>query len=236
MKKIFDNWVDYWNSETIFDDIMKKSMEIFTRTTMPLLNYNHQDIVLDIGCGPGYLEVFLKDKVKEIHCLDTSDRYLDICRKKFKNENNIFFYKLDNENYTDFPFFQKKKFSIIICNGVIHYYKSISDVEKLIKEVKLVALPGARFLITDIMDKTGILSDAYSNLKAGIRGGFLLESLKFLIRAILSEYSKTRASLGFLFITTDELNRIINKLNLNATVINERLTIHENRKHLLIKF
>lgn len=206
------------------------------RSTDQLLNYNNQDIILDIGCGPGYLEAFLKDKVKEMHCLDISEHYLDICRKKFNLNQKLFFYKLDKENYTDLSFIQTKKFSIIICLSVIQYYKNISEVEKLIKEVQRVALPGARFLIADILTKTGMFSDIWGALRAGFSEKHLLETLKVMFRARFSAYSKTRSSAGVLSLSTDELNKLINKLKLNAEVLSTRLTFQGNRKHLLIRF
>jgi ubiquinone/menaquinone biosynthesis C-methylase UbiE len=76
-----------------------------------LLHYDSQDIILDIGSGPGYLAAFLKDRVKEIHCLDTSQRYLEMCKDKLVGHNNVFVYKLNEDNYTDLSFLKDKTFS-----------------------------------------------------------------------------------------------------------------------------
>lgn len=231
------NWIDYWENKSIFQDTnWEKYMEIFLRSTDKLLNYNNQDIILDIGCGPGYLELFLKDKVKEIHCLDISEYYLEICRKKFNLNQKLFFYKLDKANYTDLSFLETRKFSIIICLSVIQYYKDISEVEKLIKEVQRVALPGARFLIADIITKTAMFSDIWGALRTGLSEKHFLETLKVLFRARFSAYSKTRSLAGILSLSTEDLHGLIKKLELNAEVLNTQLTFQGNRKHLLIRF
>ncbi len=237
MEKISNKWIDYWEKQSIFRDInWEKYMEIFLRSTDNLLNYNGQDIILDIGCGPGYLEAFLKDKVKEVHGVDVSEHYLDICRKKFSPDRNLFFYKLDKVDYTNLSFIYDKKFSLIICLSVIQYYKNINEVEKLIKEVQRVAMPGARFLIADILNDTGMIPDILAALRAGISERHLQETLKVMFRARFSEYSKTRSSSGVLSLSIDELRKLIDKLKLNAEVINTRLTFQGNRKHLLIRF
>ena len=47
--------------------------------------------------------------------------------------NNVFVYRLNEDNYTDLSFLKDKTFSIIICQSVIQYYKDVSEVERLIK-------------------------------------------------------------------------------------------------------
>ena len=72
-----NNWISWWQTEKITQEIhWKKNMEIFIRATDNILNYTKDDVILDVGSGPCYLASFLKDRVKEIHCLDISERYL----------------------------------------------------------------------------------------------------------------------------------------------------------------
>lgn len=236
MENRASNWIDYWDRETIWQDILKKTVDIFVSATEKLLNYNNQDIILDIGCGPGYLETLLKGRVKKIYCLDTSERYLDICRKKFERDQNIFIYKLDKDNYTDLSFLKNEKFSIIICLSVIQYYNSITDVKKLINEVRRLALPGAKFLIADIPTKTGMFSDICVTLLTGLRERYSIKTIKFLFRATISEYHKVRPSFGLLNLSIEDLKQLTDELDLEAELLSMRMSINTNRKHLLIKF
>ncbi|MBI2541603.1 class I SAM-dependent methyltransferase [Candidatus Woesearchaeota archaeon] len=236
MKKL-TNWVDYWDCNApLHDKDMWKSMEIFIRGTESLLDYNENDIVLDIGCGPGYLADCLKGIVKEMHCLDTSQHNINLCKKKFKNSNNLFFHKLGRKNYTDFSFLKGKKFTKIICLSVIQYYSGIGDVRKLIENVRKIALRGSKFLIADIPTRKGVLHDAIGILKSGIMEKNLFESIKGLYEKRASEYHKLRSENGLLVLPIGKINELIKELDLSAQILNTRLTILPNRSHLLIIF
>jgi ubiquinone/menaquinone biosynthesis C-methylase UbiE len=238
MKSTPNNWIEWWNAENIVTHaIWHNNMEIFVTASDSLLHYDSQDIILDIGSGPGYLAAFLKDRAKEIHCLDTSQRYLDMCKDKLVGHNNVFVYKLDDDNYTDLSFLKDKTFSIIICQSVIQYYKDIIEVERLIEEVWRVALPGARFLIADIPIASGVISHAYGLLKGAFREKRLLEVSRMLFQAVTTaKHRKAYLSSGLLTFSDQKLKGLIDKLKLDADVLTTRLTVNENRKHLLIRF
>jgi ubiquinone/menaquinone biosynthesis C-methylase UbiE len=238
MKDMANNWIKWWNRENVVTpDIWFNNMDTFITASDLLLHYNSQDIILDIGCGPGYLADFLKDKVKEIHCLDTSQRYLDMCTAKFSGYNNLFFYKLPENNYLDISFLKGKRFSIIICQSVIQYYKDSDEVKNLITEVQRIAWPGTRFLIADIPITTSMALHVYGLLKGACRKKRLLEISKMLLHMVTNENDrKAYLSLGLLTFSGDELNRLISRLNLDAEVLHNRLTVNENRRHILIRF
>lgn len=230
-------WIDYWKTETLFDDFQfQKNMDIFVRGSEPIMEYGAGDVVLDIGCGPGFLEAALRDRVKEIHGLDVSERYLDRCRERFQGQPNVCFYKLDEQRYTDLSFLPAGTFSKIVCLSVIQYYKSIGEVEELISGVRRVALPGARFLIADIIVDNSWWRDTWGVLKAAWEDQFLFRTLLFLLRARLSGYYRVRASRGLLQLTVEQLRDLIKRLGLNAEVLSARLTTNGNRRHLLIQF
>lgn len=231
------NWISWWKTENITRDVnWRKNMDIFIKVSNDILKYNSDDIILDIGCGPCYLASYLKARVKEIHCLDISQRYLDICRKKLKKAKNIYFYKLNENNYSDLSFLKPKKFSKIICLSVIQYYKSFNEVEKIIIEVKQLALPDAKFLIADIHVSNKILTNLFGLFKTGITKKYLLESIKLLYRARTTDYQKIYSSVGLLEFSTNDLNKLINKLKLHAEILKTQITVNANRNHLLIKF
>ncbi len=230
-------WIPWWQAETITRDTdWRKNMEIFVRATRPLLEYGAHDVVLDLGCGPCALAEFIADSVKEIHCLDVSARYLDLCRKKFAGRDNVFFYKLDESRYTDLSIFEDRKFSLVVCSSVIQYYRNIGEVEKIIREVRRIARPRARFLIADIPTRRGSLSDTLGLLKTGFRENYLLESMRVLYRKTMSDYRKRRSATGLLFFSISDLDRLIDRLDLSARILSTPLTVNANRRHLLVQF
>ncbi|MBU7029513.1 MAG: class I SAM-dependent methyltransferase [Theionarchaea archaeon] len=238
-KKQVNNWIDYWDSENIFD---RFKWQIFTNTfatsTESLLHYNSKDIVLDIGCGPGYLAAALQNKIKEFHGVETSQRFLDMARKKFSHEKNIFFYRLNREDYTNFSFLKDRglKFSKIICLSVIQYYDSINDVKKLIEEVRTISAPGAKFIIADIKSSTLQFSDVAGFLRDGINRGILRRMLRFLVFLGKSDYTKLLSSKGLLTLSVEKIHEIVEEHNLDAQLLTMQLTANKNRKHLLITF
>jgi len=237
MKTTSCDWIEFWDSQSVYkEENWQAHMEYFLRLTLPILNYNIRDTILDIGCGPGLLANYLKNKVKEIHLADTSEQFLHLCRKKYAQENNVFCYKLDPNQYTDLSAFPPEKFSLIICLSVIQYYRSIDEVEQLIKEVQRIALPGAKFLIGDIPAKTGTFSDIYHFLKQTALNKCLTQAVRLLFRYRFSSYRQIRNSNQLLFLSDQCLKNLVNKLGLNAELLETPITFNENRKHLLISF
>lgn len=230
-------WIDWWKKENIVHEVnWQKNMELFMRATDPLLKYAPHDHVLDIGCGPGYLAGALKHRVKSIHCLDISDSYLALGKKKFSEHAHISFQKLDENDYTNFSSFYDRKFSVIVCLSIIQYYRHKDEVEKLIAEVGKVALPGAKFLIADILIDQRLAAQLLGLIKTGWREKYLLESFKLLYRNLASDYHVYHSRFGLLSFSLDELSRLIDKLKLNAAILDAPMTTNANRRHLLIQF
>jgi 2-polyprenyl-3-methyl-5-hydroxy-6-metoxy-1,4-benzoquinol methylase len=230
------SWFNYWNQadERMLAN-MRRNKEIFLRNSKKIISFNKNDIVLDIGCGPGLLEEHLKDKVKEIHCLDTSEYFINTLKKKFKGNSNIFIHQLSKAAFTDLSFLKHKKFSIVLCMSVVSYYKNIEDFKNLIIEVQKLC-KGGILLITDIKVKKGAFEDILGLLKMGFKENCLLESIEFLIRSRFSLYYSVRKNRDLLVIPEEEIRKIIKELKLSAEILDTPLSLNSNRKHLLIKF
>ena len=238
MADITNPWVEWWNTENVVSPaIWHSNMEVFVTASEPLLGYHANDTLLDVGSGPGYLATFLKDRVKEIHCLDTSQRYIDICEEKFAGQKNLFVHKLNKDNYTDLSFLPDNKFSIIVCQSVVQYYRNVGEVERLVQEVRRVALPGAKFLIADIPITTSLMLQVCGLLKGAIKEQRLWEILRMMSRTLATtKLRKAYLSSGLLTFSNEILKELVGKLHLDAEVLRGRLTVNENRRHLLIKF
>ena len=231
------SWIDYWKSETLFGEFQwQENMDIFVRTSRPIMEYGPADVVLDIGCGPGYLEAALKDSVHEMHGVDTSERYLQRCRERFANQQNLFFHQLDEHNYTDLSPVADQRFSKMVCLSVVQYYQSIDEVETLIRNVRQLAQPGARFLIADITIHGGWLKDTWGVLKTAYEEKCFWKTLLFLIKARTSDYYRVRSTQGLLSFTLPEVSDMIARLGLDAEILSTRLTTNSNRRHLLVRF
>jgi len=228
-------WVRYWNDQTFIDDAMlARSSRVFLEASEGVMAFSDQDRVLDIGCGSGALVWALAPRVREICGLDTSQRRVEACRDRFPACGNVTIEQLV-ERYTDFSVVGERKFDKIVCLSVIQYYGRKDDVRALIREVKRVAAPGARFLIGDILIEASLAQDVLSLLWSAIQDGEPVKVLKFLWRARCSEYGRLRRDIGLLTFRKNELLTMAKGERVKAEVI-DRLTVNRNRSNLLISF
>ncbi len=230
------NWIDFWDEQTVMDgNSWHKNMELFVEGSRSFFPFNEEDDVLDIGSGPGYLAYFLKDKVKSIHCLDTSKGFIEDGKMKFAGDDKVTF-SLLGEDYLDLSMLEGKKFTKIVCSSVIQYYKHIDEVQRLIREIQGVAAPSAQMLIADISVETSLFKDLSGLMKTAWKKKYLFQVIKFIVQSYTSEYADMRKNVGLLSIKQKDLDRIISSNNLTAEWRDDVLTLNDTRKHLLISF
>jgi len=230
------DWFEFWNSDKIFSFIMKKNMGFFLKNSRDIFPLSENDIVLDIGCGAGPLADLLEVNVKEYQGVDTSSNYITFCKQKFKTQKRNHFKILDKNNYTNLSFLSTNHFTKILCMSVVQYYSSPKDIENLILQVKNISKKGAIFLIADIPVKASTAGDTLTMLKIAFYDGYILKAVLFLFKLKFSVYPKVRSSNRVLCFKVEELKDLIKKLDLNAEIIDQNLTLSGGRKHLLIKF
>ena len=229
-------WTRFWSDQTLFDDAMLgRNVSVFLETSAPLMAFSRNDRVLDIGCGPGHLIAELAPKVGEIYGLDTSPTYVRACGQRFADFPNVTIGQL-GDDYTDLSSAGDGKFDKIVCLSVIQYYRDKNDVRQLLAAVKNIAAPGARFLIADILIETTLARDILSLVRSAVRDGELAKVLKFLWRARFGEYAGLRRDVGLLSFREGELRRMVAEENIEAEVINKRLTVNDNRSNLMIRY
>lgn len=89
---------------------------------LTLLGRCDGDVVLDAGCGTGHHVRYLLERgAKHIVGMDVSSRMLEIARKKFREHDNVEFYRSDILKF-EYP----KKFDKIISIGVLDHMKDPS--------------------------------------------------------------------------------------------------------------
>ena len=233
------SWPIYWNKKNIWTDseIWKKDVEFLYKKTFDMFNYNEKHTVLDIGCGNGDFAKKISSKVGHVYCLDTSQEFINLCKIKVANRNNVKIFKLSND-YTNLSFLKNIKFSIIIANSVVQYYESQEKIIDLVKSVKKIALKNAYFLISDI-EVIGNKKKSYFKLiyNTIIEGHFI--SLMKLGLTILmdKEYRDMMKYQPILYVNLDKLIKDLSIFVNKVTVINEKFQVLDlGRKSLLIQF
>tara|TARA_B100000029_G_C17482233_1_gene925960 strand:+ start:651 stop:1361 length:711 start_codon:yes stop_codon:yes gene_type:complete len=231
------DWLNYWDKKNIWTEssLWKKNNDIFFKKTSKILNYNKEDIVLDVGCGNGDFANKVLYKVNQVFCLDTSQEYINICNSRFKNAKNVKVFKL-NHNYTDLSFLEtNSKFSIIMANSVVQYYRTQEEIIDLVKSVKKISKQNALFLISDIET----LNSKKSYIKLiyqSVIEGYFFSLAKMGFRLFLSdEYSKTEKSQPVLKVDFNKLIIDLSQLVRKVRILEENITVNANRKHLLLE-
>jgi len=233
------SWPIYWNKKNIWTDseIWKKDVEFLYKKTFDMFNYNKKHTVLDIGCGNGDFAKKISSKVGHVYCLDTSQEFVDLCKIKVANRNNVKIFKLSND-YTNLSFIKNVKFSIIIANSVVQYYESQEKIVDLVKSVKKIALKNAYFLISDIH----VISDKKRNyfklIYDSIIEGHFISLMKLGLTILMDkEYRNMMKYQDILYVNLDKLIKDLSIFVNKVTVINEKFQILDlNRKSLLIQF
>lgn len=218
------------------DVVWRMNMEFFVKATESIMKYSTDDVILDIGCGAGYLPEALHDRVREVHGADVSQQYLDHCQAKLGRLANCYFHKLDEAGYTDLSFLPEQSFTKIVCLSVIQYYDRSEDLEKLVRSIRRVAAPGALCLISDIPGSAAASADALSLLSLAARKRRLFHAVRYLLKMRFSEYHEVRTQKGVLDFEVADLNQLAGRLGLDAEVLTDQLTVNRSRHHWLIRF
>tara|TARA_Y100000590_G_C15679766_1_gene999386 strand:- start:132 stop:833 length:702 start_codon:yes stop_codon:yes gene_type:complete len=231
-------WLNYWNKKNLWSnsDIWKKNNEIFFKKTSKIFNYNNTHTVLDIGCGKGDFAKKISDKVNLVYCLDTSEEFISICKNNLGSANNVKILKL-NSDYTNLSLLKDIKFSIIIANSVVQYYKSQEEIVELVKSVKKIAINNAYFLISDIEVSKNKKKSYYQLIYNSIIGGYFFSLVKIGIKLLFNkEYTNAMKQQPILVVDLEKLIKDIVPLVKKVSTVSENLTVNIDRKHLLIKF
>lgn len=236
------SWVDYWGQDDFWRDsrLWEISSRLFFERASRIIEFKKTDRVLDIGCGPGYMEAFLAPLVKSVCAVDVASRFVSMCQKRCMNSNNVSVMNLRKDDYTNLEVLAGP-FSVILCVSVVQYYRDVGEIEALISSAKKISPPGAKMFIADLPLESGMLGfawDAVCSYVQGIRRGYAQELLRmalrrwFRITRYKDFYDKTKQ----LYFTDGMLNSLITRLNLNARIIPGNFSVYANRLNLLIQF
>ncbi len=229
------SWNEYWDNDRLFGTVMPGMTDFFFRKSLEVVGYSEEDDVLDIGCGPGYLEDNLCRVVRRIDGVDTSPAMIEICRKKHASSPHISFSVLDAERYTDLSFLESHTYSITICLSVIQYYRNFHDLEALILGVRRVSKPGGQLLIADIPVRSSPVVDSIELIRSAAAEKIMIPALMFLVKASLSRYMRYRKKLGLLSFQTSQLENLLESIGLEYRWIDAPLTFNKRRKNILIR-
>jgi len=127
--------VNWYNNLHELLPVEKKVFELYSAN---LTNAS----LLDIGIGGGRTTLFLLSRCKEYTGIDYSEKFVELCKKKFPEANIL------KEDARDLSLFKTNEFDFVnfSFNGID--YVSLSDRIKIISEVQRILKPGGIFFFS----------------------------------------------------------------------------------------
>jgi len=234
-------WQRYW-SESFgwsYPDLMKLNADICYTKIKSYMDFSGRDRVLNIGCGPGFLETRLAPHVESICAADISESFLKICEEQNRHHLNVRQVLL-SENYTDLTVCGEG-YTKILCVSVVQYYRSYDEVEALIASARSLAAPGAKMLIVDwlvsgsgwVWLRNGCLSIAKA-LNEGY-SGILAAHLIKRWPSLLEYQLRVRRNSKLLF-SAPRFKEMSRRLGVRIKSFNADFSIETNRRSLLVEF
>jgi 2-polyprenyl-3-methyl-5-hydroxy-6-metoxy-1,4-benzoquinol methylase len=236
MDSLSNPWIKFWNEQHVFPPVfLEKNMRIFYAESNRILSYDQNDVILDIGCGPGLLEDFLLPVVKRIVALDTSANFIHENNDRFNAPDRLTFIQLGDE-YTDLSFMPEATFTKVICLSVVQYYRSVNEIITLIDQTRRLVQPAGKMLIADIPVTTSIFNDLINLIKTAFRERMMIATLGFLFRARLGAYHQMQNQQGLLRLSATDLRKVCDAVPDDTQILHQRMSLNPNRTHLLISF
>lgn len=233
-------WIEYWDRDDFWcgSRLWEVNHEVFLRRVCGVVSFGHDDVVCDIGCGPGHFERRLAPRVKEIVALDTSERFVELCRRNCREHDNVSALVL-GEDYTDLSVCGQK-FSLFLCVSVVQYYNDPVEIEALVRSAREVAEPGARMLIADLPLKRsapGFVWDALCTAGRSVAGGYAADLFGAACRYHLrgAEYRAFSRAHDVLKFMIADIRAMIERMGLDAAIIRRSLSVYANRPSILIR-
>lgn len=234
-------WKDYWDQDEFWSgsDIWDLNTRVFLKNMAPKLRLSPEDAVLNIGCGIGSLEEVLAPQVQQILSIDTSPRFAFLCAQKTLALENVAV-KVLGEDYPSLEDIDQK-FSLFLCISVIQYFRNDQEIKDLLRSCSKLALPGARLLLGDLHIEKSFGSQVFDLFRivfSSLKEGYFLSLLRITARFFKygGTYQKFRSENPELSLNREKLFEMIEELGLQASWIEEAVSIHQGRPSLLVIF
>lgn len=136
-------------SEETFFNIMKDIIQ--------KLNFNKEDIVLDIGCANAELLRLIAKDIRAGVGLDSVEEMLVAARKNTTGIANVTFKQGNMQNLS---IFKDGTFTKVVSYSAFHYLNNKKEAFEVLRQIKRICKPGALVLIGDLPDDHKSILDA----------------------------------------------------------------------------
>ncbi len=232
-----NKWATFWQQNPSgFDQVMLEATKEFSKRLSEKKFLNHNDVMLDYGCGPGFfIETLNPNKAKKICGVDISEFYIHKCREKFSDSDKYRFDIINSENFDILKeLIKQEKVNKVIILSVLQYFQNENKVKALLDSLLSLNIEMDCLIADIITTDNNTLKDVYSVFVQSLKNKYFLSFLTFIKYIFLSDYSQVKKA-GFLKIDKVFFNQYTTENNLVISYF-DNLTIHKSRYSVLIKF
>lgn len=195
--------------------------EYFVDSYEKYFGFSKNDTVLDFGAGLGDISFLIKDRVASLVLYDKSEYFLDQLGRRFAAFPHIRVARSLRE--------VQGPVSLIIINGVIHYMKE-NELEEMLVGLRGLCDLKTRIIIADIVPPGySKLVDAFSQLRTGLRKGFLKKLLSFIVTNLWDDPKLGLKSSSFYLHGEEELEGTLSRFGYAARKMEKNFSYSKYR-------
>lgn len=234
-------WSPYWNQAMTWASpkIYELNAKIFHEGIQKEIPLETHHRILNIGCGPGYLERRLSKSVHSVIGTDPSPAMIHRARENGRGLANVQFLQMSADQIPGSPLVTGK-FHYFFCISVAQYFSNHSLLLDLIRDLSSVACPGAKLILADLPqsdNKLSFLTESAAMLLQALRGRYA-HTLSIEIATHLSDYQAYQNQLktsGQLLWSQTQLSQLLSKSSVRWRMIQQPLSICPTRLNILIE-
>ncbi len=231
-----NNWSSFWKRPgTAFDQVMRVSTDYFGERVRRHFSLKPGDVVLDYGCGPGFLMDNLVATDITIVGADISEFFLEQNRQRYPSARFVHLSADSNETVEILARqLQDISFDHIIVLSILQYFRSHADVEIILKQLSMHLKPKGDIIVADVLDEnTSSVADAFGIFKQCIRRGRIIAFVRFILYLMFSDYKSISRKNALLHVPENVIRQIAEQNGLAVRKVSG-LTPHPTRNNFIL--
>lgn len=198
-------WHEYWQ-HTPDDPYLAAEARVVANNLIERFELTDQDVVLDFGCGYGYVSQHLARTVSAVDICDEVDSAVERAMTRIGASNIT---PVD-AGKTD------RRYNLIVVNSVIQYMGEGTLSDWLHRWAELLA-PGGKIAISDVPSASpSLVVEGFQWFWLALRNRVLFDAIRF-ARANSDRYRKARSAIGLGTVAEEELSRLARPAGLNTS-------------------
>ena len=193
--------------------------------------FTNRDVVLDYGCGPGYLVARLKDRVRRVYGVDTSTIQLEHARVLCGDAANVTLTAIQPGPQALRSLERLgRDFDKIVCCSVLQYLKP-EDLDPLLATFVAMLKPGGQLVLADVLigRDHSLVKDAAGLLRYGWKHSIVWPTLRMVGAWVRRDYFRYYRAEGLQTFERDTLvERLEGKHSLKLLAV-EHITAYPTR-------